>query len=43
LGDEIAALSLKAHDNRGTNINYIYLQMGEMCKVCSKYFLKSLI
>ena len=34
--NEIAALSSKAHDNRGININHIYLQMGKMCKVCGK-------
>jgi hypothetical protein len=31
--NEIAMLSSKAHDNRGININKIYLQMGKMCKV----------
>ena len=28
--NEIATLSSKAHDNRGTNINHIYLQMGKI-------------
>jgi len=32
--NEISTLSSKAHDNKGININYIYLQMGKMCKVC---------
>jgi len=34
--NEIAVLSSKAYDNRGININHIYLQMGKMCKVCGK-------
>jgi len=32
--NEIAAYSSKGHDDRGININKIYLQMGKMCKVC---------
>ncbi|MCJ7656782.1 MAG: hypothetical protein MUO55_03250 [Candidatus Atribacteria bacterium] len=32
--NEIATLSSKGHDDRGININKIYLQMGKMCKVC---------
>jgi len=34
--NKIAALSSKAYDNRGININHIYLQMGGICKVCVK-------
>jgi len=34
--NEIAALSSKARNDRGTKTNNIYLQMGKMCKTCGK-------